>query len=67
MRMEHRTPEKMVGGPYRYSMYLGQGNVTLKFRIDSIDNDSRVRVLGIIDKLGELGVSESLPSSGKRA
>ena len=44
-------------------MYPGQGNVTLELRIDSIDNDSRVRVLGIIDKLGELGVSErvSLP------
>ncbi|PYH75340.1 P-loop containing nucleoside triphosphate hydrolase protein [Aspergillus uvarum CBS 121591] len=28
--------------------------------IDSIDNDSRVRVLGIIDKLRELGVSETV-------
>lgn len=63
MQMEHRAPEKKVCGPYRYGMYLGQGNVTLELRIDSIDNDSRVRVLGIIDKLGELGVSErvSLP------
>lgn len=39
---------------------------TLLPEVDGLDNESRVRVLGIIDKLRELGINEnvSLPQVG---